>query len=90
MHISTQKSRKNKVRMMTKNDSVSANTFYDAMTADTKNNGFDMLKVDFQSMNLIFNKGNENPILGVHYNNRALEENAVSYTHLTLPTILLV
>lgn len=75
LSLSSQKSRKKNLRMMSKNDSISANTFYDAMTADTKNSGFDMIKVDFQSMNLQFNKGNENPVLGVHYNNRALEEN---------------
>ena len=50
LHISHQKSRKNKLRMMTKNDSISANTSYDEMTADTKNNSFDILKVAFQSM----------------------------------------
>jgi hypothetical protein len=64
-----------KTRMMTKNSFASANAFYDAMTSDTKNNGFDIIKVDFQSNNLLFNTGEENPVLGVHYNNRALEEN---------------
>ncbi|MDO7172375.1 Sip1-related alpha-galactosidase [Mariniflexile sp. AS56] len=63
----------NQTRMMAKNTQESANAFYEAMTSDTKNNGFDMIKVDFQSMNLQFNKGKENPVLGVHYNNRALE-----------------
>tara|TARA_R110001606_G_scaffold233105_4_gene380554 strand:+ start:947 stop:3073 length:2127 start_codon:yes stop_codon:yes gene_type:complete len=66
---------KSKTRMVSKNSSASANAFYDAMTADTKENGFDMIKVDFQSVNLQFNKGRENPVLGVHNNNRALEEN---------------
>ena len=45
------------------------------MTTQTKDSGFDIIKVDFQSNNLAFNKGTENPVLGVHYNNRALEEN---------------
>jgi hypothetical protein len=66
---------KTKTRMMAKNSLEAANAFYDAMTSDTKDNGFDMIKVDFQSVNLQFNKGKENPVLGVHYNNRALEEN---------------
>ncbi|MFB9052716.1 Sip1-related alpha-galactosidase [Formosa undariae] len=66
-----------KSRMVTKNDAISANAFYDAMTADTKDNRFDMIKVDFQSVNLQFNKGRENAVLGVHRNNRALEENVI-------------
>ncbi|MDX2431950.1 MAG: Sip1-related alpha-galactosidase, partial [Bacteroides sp.] len=53
----------------------SADAFYKEMTADTKDNGFDIIKVDFQSNNYSFNKGSENAILGVHYNNTALEEN---------------
>ena len=53
----------------------SANAFYNEMTADTKDNGFDMIKVDFQSDNFRYNTGSENAILGVHYNNNALEEN---------------
>lgn len=67
--------KKHKTRMMAKNSLESANVFYNAMTSDTKENGFDIIKVDFQSINLQFNKGKENPVLGVHYNNRALEEN---------------
>ncbi len=55
-----------------------SNAFYNEMTADTKNNGFDMIKVDFQSDNFRFNTGFENAILGVHYNNSALEENCKS------------
>jgi hypothetical protein len=52
-----------------------AKAFYSEMTANTKNNGFDMIKVDFQSDNFRYNTGSENAILGVHYNNTALEEN---------------
>lgn len=52
-----------------------AHAFYDDMTSNTKINGFDIIKVDFQSDNFRYNTGSENAILGVHYNNTALEEN---------------
>jgi hypothetical protein len=75
-HLDTVPQRRgNRTVVMAKNSQASANAFYDAMTSDTKNNGFDIIKVDFQSNNLQFNRGKENPVLGVHYNNRALEEN---------------
>ncbi len=64
-------------RYMPKISPEAANAFYHEMTADTKNNGFDMIKVDFQSDNFRYNTGSENAILGVHYNNGALEENCV-------------
>jgi len=68
----------NKQRYMPKISPEAANAFYNEMTADTKNNGFDMIKVDFQSDNFRYNTGSENAILGVHYNNAALEENCKS------------
>lgn len=68
----------NKQRYMPKITPEAANAFYHEMTADTKNNGFDMIKVDFQSDNFRYNTGSENAILGVHYNNAALEENCKS------------
>lgn len=64
-------------RYMPKITPEAANAFYNEMTADTKDNGFDMIKVDFQSDNFRYNTGTENAILGVHYNNIALEENCV-------------
>ncbi|MFY0714912.1 hypothetical protein J1D01_14645 [Seonamhaeicola sp. NFXS20] len=53
----------------------SANAFFHEMTKNTKDNGFDIIKVDFQSDNFRNNTGASNAILGVHYNNIALEEN---------------
>ncbi|WP_406684719.1 hypothetical protein N1F78_03040 [Seonamhaeicola sp. MEBiC1930] len=52
-----------------------SNAFFHEMTFDTKDNGFDIIKVDFQSDNFRNNTGASNAILGVHYNNIALEEN---------------
>ncbi|MDE3742682.1 Sip1-related alpha-galactosidase [Maribacter polysaccharolyticus] len=52
-----------------------ANAFFHEMTKNTKANGFDIIKVDFQSDNFRNNAGASNAILGVHYNNIALEEN---------------
>lgn len=66
-----------KPRYMSKTTAESADALYSAMTSDTKESGFDIIKVDFQSNNFLYNRGTENPILGVHYNNRALEQNCV-------------
>jgi Raffinose synthase or seed imbibition protein Sip1 len=57
----------------------SAEAFYNAMTSQTKEAGFDIIKVDFQSDNFRFNWGSENAVRAVHYNNMALEENCVKY-----------
>ena len=57
----------------------SADAFYNAMTLDTKEAGFDIIKVDFQSNNFRYNKGSENAIRGVHYNTMALEDNCVKH-----------
>ncbi|MEI6865748.1 Sip1-related alpha-galactosidase [Flavicella sp.] len=65
-------------RYMPKITFDAAYAFYNEMTAITKANGFDMIKVDFQSDNFRYNTGSENAILGVHYNNTALEENCKS------------
>ncbi|WP_372774746.1 Sip1-related alpha-galactosidase [Mangrovibacterium sp.] len=64
-------------RYMPKISAEASNAFYHEMTANTKDNGFDLIKVDFQSDNFRYNTGSENAILGVHYNNAALEENCV-------------
>jgi len=55
----------------------SSNAFYHEMTSITKQAGFDFVKVDFQSDNFRYNTGSENAVLGVHYNNTALEENCI-------------
>ena len=65
-------------KFMPKISPESANAFYHEMTSVTKNAGFDIIKVDFQSDNYFYNKGSENAIYGVHLNNTALEENCVS------------
>lgn len=65
-------------RYMPKISFEASNAYYNEMTANTRNNGFDMIKVDFQSDNFRYNTGSENAILGVHYNNSALEENCKS------------
>ncbi len=62
-------------KFMPKISYEASHAFYNEMTANTKGNGFDMIKVDFQSDNFLYNTGSENAILGVHYNNIALEEN---------------
>lgn len=67
-----------KTALMPKINALSADAFYNAMITDTKENGFDIVKVDFQSNNLFFNRGKANPVLGVHFNNQALENNVKS------------
>jgi len=57
----------------------SADAFYNAMTSATKDAGFDIIKVDFQSDNVRYNQGSENAIRGVHYNNMALEDNCIKH-----------
>ncbi|ANW95364.1 hypothetical protein AXE80_03275 [Wenyingzhuangia fucanilytica] len=63
---------------MPKISEEAANAFYHEMTEHTKKSGFDIIKVDFQSDNFRNNTGASNAILGVHYNNTALEENTKS------------
>ncbi len=63
---------------MPKISAEAANAFYNEMTKETKESGFDIIKVDFQSDNFRNNTGASNAILGVHYNNIALEENCVA------------
>lgn len=65
------------VYWMSRHTKESANRFYYTMTDETWENGFDIVKVDFQSDNIKYNTGTENPVLGVHYNNQALEKNCV-------------
>ncbi|MBU3011301.1 alpha-galactosidase [Polaribacter vadi] len=66
-----------KAMYMPKISEEGANAFYHEMTQATKESGFDIIKVDFQSDNFRNNTGASNAILGVHYNNIALEENCV-------------
>jgi len=58
---------------MPKISAEASNAFYNEMTKRTKADGFDIIKVDFQSDNFRNNRGASNAILGVHYNNSALE-----------------
>ena len=51
-----------------------SNDFYKLMTDDTRQNGFDIIKVDFQSDNWRFNRGKANAIRAVYENQKALEE----------------
>lgn len=51
----------------------SANAFYDKMIADTKNNGFDFVKVDFHTRAFDLYKGTHNPVGAMYANNEALE-----------------
>ncbi|GIZ09694.1 Sip1-related alpha-galactosidase [Flavobacterium sp. UMI-01] len=64
-----------KTMLIPKISEEAAHAFYNEMTKTTKDNGFDIIKVDFQSDNFRNNTGASNAILGVHYNNKALEEN---------------
>ncbi|MGQ1786137.1 Sip1-related alpha-galactosidase [Saccharicrinis sp. GN24d3] len=74
-HLVLRSEKSEQPRYMPQISYEASNAFYNEMTADTKKNGFDMIKVDFQSDNFRYNTGSENAILGVHYNNKALEEN---------------
>lgn len=67
-----------KILYMPKISKKAANAFYNEMTKQTKESGFDIIKVDFQSDNFRLNTGASNAVLGVHYNNIALEENCKS------------
>jgi len=67
-----------KTILMPKISEEASNAFYHEMAQHTKDNGFDIIKVDFQSDNFRNNTGASNAILGVHYNNIALEENCKS------------
>lgn len=60
--------------MVTKPSQASSDAFYQLMTEDTRANGFDIIKVDFQSDNWRFNTGKANAIQAVHQNQKALEE----------------
>lgn len=74
-HLVKRKKESKNPLYMPKISEEAANAFYHKMTQNTKDNGFDIIKVDFQSDNFRHNTGASNAILGVHYNNTALEEN---------------
>ncbi|MBP0904157.1 Sip1-related alpha-galactosidase [Mariniflexile gromovii] len=74
-HLAARNPSGKKPILMPKISEEAANAFYNEMTKTTKDNGFDIIKVDFQSDNFRNNTGASNAILGVHYNNIALEEN---------------
>ncbi|WP_017446661.1 Sip1-related alpha-galactosidase [Gayadomonas joobiniege] len=50
-----------------------AKAFYDKMIADTKNNGFDFIKVDFHTHTFDLYKGSLDPVGAMRQNNEALE-----------------
>lgn len=60
--------------MVTQLSQEASDHFYRLMTEDTQKNGFDIIKVDFQSDNWRFNTGKANAIKAVHQNQKALEE----------------
>lgn len=74
-HLALRKANTKRPIFMPKISEEASHAFYNEMTLDTKENGFDMIKVDFQSDNFRHNTGARNAILGVHYNNSVLEEN---------------
>lgn len=47
--------------------------FYDKMIADTKDNGFDFIKVDFHTRTFDLYKGTHDPVGAMRHNNEALE-----------------
>lgn len=47
--------------------------FYDKMISDTKENGFDFVKVDFHTRTFDLYKGTADPVAAMRYNNEALE-----------------
>lgn len=77
-HLVKRNPKGRKTLYMPKISSEAANAFYHEMTKSTQESGFDIIKVDFQSDNFRNNTGASNAILGVHYNNTALEENCKS------------
>jgi len=50
-----------------------ARLFYEKMVGDSKKNGFDFTKVDFQYKAFVLYKNTENPVLSMRRNNDALE-----------------
>ncbi len=56
-----------------------AKLFYETMIADSKKNGFDFTKVDFQSKAFHLYYGTKNPVLSMRNNNEALENACIKY-----------
>jgi hypothetical protein len=50
-----------------------AKAFYDKMVSNTKNNGFDFVKVDFHTRTFDHYKGTSDPVATMRYNSEALE-----------------
>lgn len=66
-------------RYMPKVNQKSADAFYNQMTKDTRENGFDLIKVDFQSDNYYYYRGSKNAIKAVHFNQKSLEKHVKKY-----------
>ena len=64
---------KMKGMMLPKGTPEAAKAFYDKMVSDTKSNGFDFIKVDFQSRAFEYYKGTADPVGAMRLNNEALE-----------------
>ncbi|REE00143.1 Sip1-related alpha-galactosidase [Marinoscillum furvescens] len=60
--------------LTTKVSQAASDQFYEKMINDTYDNGFDIIKVDFQSDNWRYNSGKSNAIRAVYQNQKALEE----------------
>ena len=65
--------------VMPKISKASSLAFYEEMISNTKHNGFDFVKVDFQSDNFLYNRGTSNAVKGVYYNNSAFEESCTKH-----------
>ncbi|MDP4624363.1 MAG: hypothetical protein NWT08_04400 [Akkermansiaceae bacterium] len=64
---------KKKGTVMAYGGKEAANAFYDAMVSDTKESGFNFVKVDFQARTFDHYKGMPDPIGAMRANNEALE-----------------
>lgn len=73
LEASKWKSRKRPL-LTTKLSQAASDQFYEKMINDTYDNGFDIIKVDFQSDNWRYNSGKSNAIRAVYQNQKALEE----------------
>lgn len=60
--------------MVVKPDEASSKAFYEAMISNTRQSGFDFVKVDFQTYNFWMYAGTGNAVKSAHQNNKALEE----------------
>lgn len=64
---------KNKKRVLPKNTAEAAKAFYEKMVSDTKENGFNFIKVDFHFKTFEHYFGTADPVGAMRFNNEALE-----------------